>query len=380
MRREVQAGGARRLAGRVGLALVLAAVAVASVGCDGDKKPVQESADAGGPDANAAAVLDPKLGAALAAAEKGAGAKGPQAKTPQSADGPPPNGIFADGAADKAFSPGQRPKVEIVNAGAEPRAVLTRTLEPGAKQSIAITVGVRQGQQRALPTIAFKLAAEVDKAKKGDAGAAGEPLHVTATVKSAKPLAPPGMQLPPQLEDAIGKLKGSEVRFSMYPDGVASDFQRTLAKGADPQTDLLLGSLVDTLSLVIAPVPDKPVGVGGYWMVTDRAQATGVDVVRYRVVHLDKQENGRASLSIQTRKYATSDKLDLPVANGGQKLSMAMFDAQGKGSIELGLKDLFPGSGSLEDKLQAGLDTGGGPQRQAVLEIDTNATIGQDAP
>jgi hypothetical protein len=116
-------------------------------------------------------------------------------------------------------------------------------------------------------------------------------------------------------------------------------------------------------------------------MVTDRAQSTGVDVVRYRVVRLEKQENGHASLSIQTRKYATSDKLDLPVANGGgQKLSMAMFDAQGKGSIELGLKDLFPGSGSLDDKLQAGLDTGGGPQRQAVLEIDTNATIGQAAP
>jgi hypothetical protein len=102
------------------------------------------------------------------------------------------------------------------------------------------------------------------------------------------------------------------------------------------------------MAIAIAPMPDKPVGAGAYWMVIDRAGTLGIDIVRYRVFRLEKVDGQKASISIETREYSASGEADL----GGQgKLFIMQFDSQGKSTATFGgglpvLKD-------LDQKIQA---------------------------
>ena len=101
-------------------------------------------------------------------------------------------------------------------------------------------------------------------------------MPVLARVVDATP--PKGQPaVPKQVADAIGKLKGSSVRWQVAPaTGAASAWAFELPKDADKGLEMVVATLADALAAVQVPVPDKPVGAGAYWMVADRASPTGM--------------------------------------------------------------------------------------------------------
>lgn len=345
----------------------LLAACLCGAGCEDEKRAALY--DAGASDAGSGPVLGGKLGAALAAAEASSSpSSGAAGKT---GDGPPEGGVFKAGEADRAAARGSRPKLQLLADGADPKTTLALALEPGATQVASITVGMRQGPQRQLPTLTFKIAFEIDKGK--DDKGKSAPARVVGKVKSVTPDPAQKASMPKELLDALDKLKGSEVRFTLGPDGGASDFSQSLAKGADPQLDLMLRSVVDALSLLVLPLPAKPVGQGAYWMITDRAASSGMDVVRYRVVHVQSIDKSGASLTLETREYAADDRFDMPVADG-PKVSLEQLDMQGKGTADVAPTGFLPIKGELEKRMQARLK---GPQqgRPMMLQVDTTAKL-----
>ncbi|MEJ7734050.1 MAG: hypothetical protein WKG00_33255 [Polyangiaceae bacterium] len=195
---------------------------------------------------------------------------------------------------------------------------------------------MRSGQRSAMPTIEFSLSIKADKPKEG---AATVPV-LAKVVDATPPKAQPG-QIPKQMADAIGKLKGSSVHWQVAPaTGAASGWGFELPKDADKGLEMVLATLADALAALQVPVPDRPVGAGAYWMVADRAAPTGMEVVRYRVFRLQKVEGSVASLSVELRQYATTDKLAL--GGPGQQIVMELFDSQGKGTLELPVGGAYP--------------------------------------
>jgi hypothetical protein len=335
--------------------------------------------DAGVSPAGSAPVLDGKLGAAVAAIE--AHANDPKASAPAagaSADGPPPGGIFAAGQADAVLAVGKRPKLELLSEGSEPRVVLTPAVTTKRAQRVVVTVGMRQGPQHALPTLAFTVSVEPAKEKK-DKPQDGS-VRLVATVDRVSPEEQPGLAVPKELVDAIGKMKGSWVSMAVWPDGGVTDVAHGLAKGVDPQLDVLLGGLVDSLSSFVTPVPDKPVGVGAYWMVADRVAPSGLDIVRYRVLRVQSVDQAGAHLSLETRKYAADSRFALPVAGPDAKLVMDQFEAQGKGAITLAPASWLPHDGDLSEKMAVKMKPMEGDSRQMMLQIDTTAKLVSSAP
>ncbi|MBV9948655.1 MAG: hypothetical protein JOZ69_17535, partial [Myxococcales bacterium] len=85
-------------------------------GCE-EKKTGSEPArtDGGGASADKYATADPKLAKALQAA----------ASASASPNGPPPDGIFPEGAADKRHPRGTPTSVEVIAEGSEPRVSLS---------------------------------------------------------------------------------------------------------------------------------------------------------------------------------------------------------------------------------------------------------------
>lgn len=329
---------------RAALAALPLTLGLLSAGCEEEPRKTQ-TIDAGAQDSGP---TQPLLGGKLGEAVAAAGASATVRETPSpgggATDGPPEKGIFEPAAADKVHPRGAPAKLEILGQGSEPRAAIAAKLEPGATRKVVLTLGLRAQTPIDVDfAFAFKVdKPKDDKAKKGAEGAAsasagGAAGGVPGGLPVIGKIASAGVSMqrgaPEELAKLFAKLKGSQIRFTAAPDGSARDLGYEIAKDADAGLETILQGLVEALSLMLAPLPATPVGVGAYWMVTDRASSSGIDVLRYRVFRVTKMEGGQASLSVEVRQYAADDEIRVPGAQQAMTLPLDRFESRGKGDI-----------------------------------------------
>lgn len=369
-------------------ASTLAAVALAGLvaGCDGDKGKAQVAGDAGALDAGPPQpVLGGELAAELAAAASGAPPERP-APGGGAADGPPANGVFSLQAALAALPKDVPYKIEVIDEGSEPKARLAPKIDPKAEQKLNITLGLRMGGPQGLPNldlgVSFKAEKPADGPKDAAPAAGAAPTKVIAKVTSAT-LASMSIGGPPkELGDALAKLKGSALRYDLSPANVVSNQRPELAKDADPGLQPIIAALGEAIALLTPPLPDKPVGAGAYWMVTDRAVVSGAQlpVLRYRVFKIEKVEGDVVSFSVDTRQYAEGADLKLPGPNGDVTLTIDRIESSGKGSLAWSPPSLAPATADASQRLQALLVPPGasgqpGAQR-SVAQVELSAKFG----
>ncbi|NUQ74029.1 MAG: hypothetical protein HUU21_10780, partial [Polyangiaceae bacterium] len=287
---------------------------------------------------------------------------------------PPENGIMGPVAADKAHPPGAPPKVELLSEGSEPRVALAPKLAAGAEQKVTLSVQRSQMPLSIDLAIAFKVdKAKDDKKKKPDAakgeaapeGPAGA-LAVVGKIEGASVTAQ--VEVPEDLTKAVTALKGSQIRFLMTPDGAATHFTRELSKGADRVLDAELETIIEAFSTILAPMPQKPVGVGAYWMVTDRGRSLGAEMVRYRVFRVLSAGAEGAKLAVELRQYSTAPSLNVPDQQGGQMaLQLDKFDSQGKGEVNWA-GGFLPSASDMQSQVQALAIPPGQPNRRAQIQ------------
>jgi hypothetical protein len=270
-------------------------------------------------------------------------------------------------------------KIEVIGDGSEPRARLAPKIDPKSEQKLDITLGLRMGGPQGLPNlelgVSFKAEKPADAPKEGAAArvastASAAPTRVIAKITSAM-LASMSIGGPPkQLADALAKLKGSALRYELSPANAVSNLQFELSKDADPGLQPLIGALGEAITLLTPPLPDKPVGAGAYWMVTDRVVASGAQlpVLRYRVFKIEKVEGGVVSLSVDTRQYAEGADLKLPSPNGEVTMTIDRLDSSGKGTLTWSPSSFVPGVADASQRLQALLVPPGATAQQAAAQ------------
>jgi hypothetical protein len=357
--------------GKVALLLPL----LLSVGC-GETK--QQAA----PDASASAAatdIDPALDSRLANALKSVG-KPSGSAPPASADQPPASGVFEPGLADKALAKGAPPKIQIFGDGNDPKIVL----HAAAPEVEKLTVTVIQASQ-GNPDIPLvyslligppdKVSAQADKpkddkaAKPKPAGSAaasvapaasdapsGSPSSMVALVQGITVAGVDKDELPKKLLEQVAALKGARVSFTVTPTGLTGFSHPQLADGEGAGAyDNHLSALEESLSALYTPAPDRPVGEGAYWMVTDRRTSFGSDVIRYRVFTVKAVEGDNAAIAIDVRQYAADESRPSIVAvENQQTVVVARYAAGGKGGIVLAPKSRWAQAGKVQ--LQVGAD------------------------
>jgi hypothetical protein len=350
--------------GALGAATAALGLCLLAIGCD-DKKP-PPPVDAGMPDADTGPIVGGRLGQALASAAQ-APTAAPQTAGPA---GPPENGIMDAEAASKAHAPGAPPKLEVLGEGSEPRATLAYDLPTGSERKARLILSTRVMQQ-GLPPISLDVTLKPEKAKgddkkKADDKAAAPPAGTVVVGKIGDAKALQGELQ----EDLKKKMKDIQLRYRLTPNGVMTDLAIELPKDPGPALQIISNALKDALSVMIAPLPDKPVGVGGYWMVTDRARSSGADVIRYRVMKVEKLDGKNATLSIEARQYATNPTFSLAPITPPDGLPLDGYAAQGKGKIELGAPPFLPAGGTIELVTQAI-----NKSQRMMLQTGTNVSI-----
>jgi hypothetical protein len=269
------------------------------------------------------ATADPKLAKALQAASASAAG----------ANGPPPDGIFAQGVADKRHPKGQPTKIDVVSDGSEPRVTLTPASPEAARSSsygqAVLRFGLVEGRS-AKPTV--DLAFMLGPAKKDDGG----PDVLVAEVKkgsAAEASAQPGA-LPPGMDKAIGSLQGTQLRFKFTEsEGLGTDAQTVLGKMTNPDLDGLSRRAAEALALVAVPVPSRPVGVGAQWIAESRMPLSGVDVIAYRAFRVKSVTGDRLHLTVDVKAYATDRDAEFSSLPKGVKIQQ--YDAQAQGEMEI---------------------------------------------
>jgi len=357
------------------IALGLAGLAGFSIGCQDEKKPAPV-ADAGAADASTGPVVGGKLGEALAAA---AAAPSVPDAAPDAGSGPPETGIFPAGAADAAQAPDAPPKIELFSDGSDPKVPLSYAFAGGDERKTTILLQVRAGQTGLAP-LTVDLVYKADKRKdekKADKAAesAPPPAGSPVVVKLAAVKALRG-----DLPEEMKNLKDGVIRYQLGPSGIVTNLVIEKPKEPTQQVELLMDALAEAVVAATVPLPDKPVGVGAYWMVTDRARSSGVDVVRYRVAKVEKVDGKQASLSLELRQYAANTTLGLPGLPKDTSISLGRYMAQGKGLLEVGQSRFSPDRGQITVAMQSILDTPGQPQQpgqKLVIQTELKAVLGE---
>ncbi len=309
----------------IAVAPALLGVALMGVGCDEKKTGSAVRTDAGaGSDKYATA--DPKLAKALQAAASASAAS--------SENGPPPDGIFAPGAADQRHPRGVATKVDVVSEGAPPQVSFGSGGDGGGDAvrassygPAALNLAVQVGERTALPTL--ELALRIGPAKKEDGGSD----WLVAEVKRSRPSKEQLAALPPGSEKDIAGLEGTLLRVKVTSDGREIEAQEQLAKTALPELDRLAQNAVEALVFATVPLPSKPVGVGGQWIAETRMPLSGVDVVAYRAYRIQSIDGDRMHLSLDVKAYAVSK--DVQLAGVPKGATLEQFDAEAQGELEL---------------------------------------------
>jgi hypothetical protein len=339
-------------------------VVALSFGCKKESDEVPVSAASAPPNERA---LDPDIAQAVAAAS----ARTAPGAAGSKEGGPPPNGIFSPAAAEKEAPKGSPPKITLGSEGSDPKVALGPAQpKPGSKVSGKIRVEVQADPRQGGLPIEFGVTLEAQKP--GDAAAAPGPVTVIAKVTSAN-IGMPGA--PPDLVRDIGKLRGSKVEYQVLPDGGATGFRYEAAKGVAAEFEESLRALSDTLAVITLPYPDKPVGVGAYWMATSRDGVFGLDLVSYRLVKVENIAGGRATLSVNTKRYSASPTLDLSGLPPGTPNQMTEFQALAEGNLDVVPGRGFPSAGEQTSVLGAAVGAGNGKQPAGTLQLRTRAKI-----
>lgn len=337
------------------------------VGCDKKEAPHEDesAADAGKSKATKAETDEPDLAQAMNAV---AAERGPAANA--APGGPPPNGIFAPGQADKAAAKGGPATFALGSEGTEPRVLLGPGPKPGTKRSGTVELATQSDPQQPGVPIQFNVTMEAQKPKlEADAGA---PQAVVLTKVTGARINAPGV--PADLSAAVGKLKGSSVQYQVGADGVAANVHSEVAKGVDAGFRDPVQALSDLLVGLALPFPSKPVGVGAFWMVTTRDVVMGLDVVSYRLVKVEKVEGTTVTLSLNTKRYAASPSFELEGLPPDAPKSMAEFRAQSEGKLTVAVGEGFPRDCELQSLIAAALGPADSKQR-AMVQVQSRASL-----
>jgi hypothetical protein len=314
--------------------------------------------------------IDPNLAEAVAAASVATpgGRGGPPG---QAEGGPPPDGVFAPGGADKELPRGALPKVTLGSEGSDPKQLLGPTKTSGklgGTIQIALQSDPRQG---AIPVL-LSVTIEPKKAeapKEGDTAPVSQPVSVRVT--GAKIDAP---SVPKDVDEQLAKLKGSKIEYSILPGGAGAGFRFDVPKGAPEEFKDVVRSLSDALGLLTIPYPDKPIGAGGFFMVTSRDDFLGLDLVTYRMIKVKEVTPQGVTLDVNTRRYAANRSFDFPGLPPGIDKNLAEFQATSEGTVQYPAGALLPTQGQISSVLAAQLGAKD-PKQRAMLQFQTRAQL-----
>jgi len=293
----------------------------------------------------------------------------------------PKNGVLGPGEADKILAVGARPKVSLLEAGAEPRADLSYVLVKGATQKFVMGMDMVMGMTMAgksLPPTAIPRMNMAVQMTPTDKNAAGEwKIDSKVTSISLDPKGSQQEQMAAAMRPQVEGMKGLGMSYWMDPKGQVRDVKTVVPPGLPASAQQMLSGINQSFESIVAPLPKEPVGVGAKWQVISRVSSSGADLVQAAVYTLKARSGDKITLDVKLTQLAASDTIKAPNMPPGISANLKSFDSTGGGSTQGDVKSGVPGAGKIELKTAMAIAVAGAGGAGAAGDsaVDTKVTI-----
>ena len=233
----------------------------------------------------------------------------------------------------------------VVDAGTEPRRVLTFDTSDSDEQNADLTTTSTVSQQInndapqdfSSPELTVPLSASTSGIVPDDDASTGATRSVELTIGAATS--------PDEgLTDALSASEGSTARLATTDSGAITALHIT---PADAALDTARAAIERSLNAAVyrsVDFPDAEVGVGAVWTV-DQQVLSGITLNQRTTVTLRALDGDRATLDVAITQTPESTTWDLP--DGAGTLNIATYTFTGSGTLEIDLTRPLPVGGSI---------------------------------
>lgn len=272
------------------------------------------------------------------------------------------------------------PKIEIEDAGAEPRAALRLHPAAGAKQELELTMGTRMTMTKSgeeplempVPTIVVRLQSAVGEVD--DEGFRVDQ-SVTAVTVVPAPDSPPAVAK--NVEETVAPLRHYRSRIRMDERGTVLGGEAEMPRDLPANVHAMMQQMTQSLGQMSVPLPEDPVGPGAKWTTVEQTKQSGMKIRQTSHYQLVSRQDDRLTFEVRVEQ----ELLDPNVQAPGMSESSARaseFRASGKGSSEIDLSAVAPISMTMNMDLSMVMDlTVLGQHQNAETQMGMSVTMRQ---
>jgi hypothetical protein len=280
----------------------------------------------------------------------------------------------------KPAAPASTLRVKLLDAGTEPRKALRLHPQPGAEQTLVITmkmamemkVGEIQSPAMKLPPITMTMNTTVK-----DVSADGD-ITYQMVIGDTSVSDDPGVmpQVAQIVKTALAGLKGMSGTGITSSRGLSKVADIKVPPGTPPQLSQVMDQMKEFFSRVSAPLPEEAVGPGARWEVKMPVKSQGMTIDQTASYQLISTEGERVTAKSSLTQNAANQKIQDP-AMPGLKIDLTKMVGNGTGDVTLDLAQLLPSTGTFDFHTE--LDTGmnvGGQKQKMTTKMDMNLRFG----
>jgi hypothetical protein len=247
--------------------------------------------------------------------------------------------------------PNSTSKLELLNAGVEPRRELRFSPAVNSKQTMTMTMGMSMGMsmgemtmpKMALPKVVLKIDLNVTSVDpSGD-------IHYTFAYSDIKAIA--DKDTPPELLATMQKGFKSFVGYK--GDIVVSNIGQLksknliIPKDVDPTLKKTLEQLSKSMEQVSTPLPTQMLGVGAKWQVTNSAKVSNIQMNQFATYEVVKMDDRGVTIRTKINQSAPPQNFQVPGMDPKSKVKLNSLISTGEGRYVLRFDSLFPVEGRL---------------------------------
>ncbi len=243
-------------------------------------------------------------------------------------------------------------KLEILDAGAEPRQEVKFRPLANSKQTMTMTMGMSMdmvmGETPLPKTNIPKIVMKIDLTV-GEVEASGD-IHYSFRYTDINAIADNSTS--PEVTAAIQKsfktLKGISGELVVSNTGQVKSQKLILPKTIDPTTKQTLDRFTKSMEQISTRLPSTVVGLGAKWQTTHSLNMAGLQlnqVTTYEIIAIDARG---MTVKCKVAQSAPSQDLIVPgTAANGTKIKLDSLNSSGSGTYAIRFDSLFPLSGKL---------------------------------
>ena len=238
--------------------------------------------------------------------------------------------------------------VTLLESGAEPRTVLrykfqanrTERMVMQTDMAMAIEIGSLKRPERQLPSTRMTMA--IDSKEVSPEGE----LHYEFTLEQTEVVPNPGDNpltinaIRKQMHTMLG-VRGSATATSR---GFSTDININIPRGAGPKVRQLIDDMKQSMTRMLAPLPDEPVGRGAVWQVTTPIETPAMKFTQVATYTLLEIQGDAVKLDVQITQSAPPQE-SRPIGGApGTTVMLESLETSGSETVELQMTNVIPTS------------------------------------